>query len=549
MKNQANEWIFVTRPSRAPLTVEEAHYWGDTLHRLLKSGIEIELNLPDKNGTCDRQNYLCQCKNPFVASSPMPDTKMCYEQCRKWDKGNCEIAKSEGCVGVYCVAFESPCPKCQKYDRGCDGCPELYSPLKDPRYVREIIGAKLQPTKFVGQVGANGIYKVCRDGSLLGDGGVEVATVGRRVQFAPIYEMIKTILDETTKYGAYANERCSIHMHLLASYLTKGFDNNDRGKEYILNEITELERPVPEIIVANFHQLIRRYQSALVWMTAAGEHRDHLTRWEKFRKSILPYSAVRNKMAVVAGEAGTASKSKPKYALMNYEQMQFNALGDVERLHVEARYMDGCLSPAAIAAHNCLLYGIMLKAVELSRHGVLESGNQQYMKLQNEIFNHLCNGDGDWNGSRHSDTSRLEPYIPELQRQSMQLIRLVKNTLSEMTPADDILRSLAEKPIALRRIEGKSWQQIEEELMPSSRNRDRLEDSIFRLVSLGAISECHTVDEWLGAAADQIASEENVGSDENKVSDLRTSIKAYVDELALRRRIHWSESVGGFLAG
>lgn len=549
MINQSSEWVFVKKPSRPPLSDLDVEYWKHTLKRLLKAGIEIELNLPDKNGRCDRQNFLCECRAVFNAPEPMPGTSKCYEQCAKWDNGNCSIAKAEGCAGVHCFAFQSPCPSCSKFDRGCDTCPELYDIRKDPRYIRETIGKDLQPTRFVGEHGATGTYKVCRDGSLLGDGGVEVATVGRRVQFMPLYEMIRNIVDISKRHGAYTNERCSIHVHMLASYLTPSFGEGDKGDRYIASEITELERPVPEIIVANFHQLVRRYQCALIWMTAAGEKRNKLTRWEKFRKSILPYSAVRHKMPVVVKEVGSASKSKRKYALMNYELMRFNEIGEAERLHVEGRYMDGCLSAAAITAHACLLFGLMVKAVEISRHGVLQSGNHQYMKLQREIYARLCNNDGPWDADRHSDTSNLDPYIPELQKQSRQLIRLVKNTLSELSPADEILRALAERPIAMRRIDGQSWEDIERDLMPEVEYRSDLEESLLRIVSLGAISECETASEWVEAATVQIANERDVGHDEAQTEELRQSIREYVFRLNDQQRISWSDSVGSFLAG
>jgi len=551
MKNQSSEWVFVEKPSRPALDAKEVRYWKQTLQRLLKAGIEVELNLPEVHGRCDRQNFLCKCQVPYDATKPMPETKSCFEQCTLWNNGNCEIAQQEKCAGVYCVAFKSPCSKCSDFDRGCAACPELYDIDKDPRKIRDDIGKKLKPTRFVGQYGATGTYKVCRDGSLLGDGGIEVATVGRRVQFAPIYDMMRGILNICKERGAYSNERCSIHVHILASYLTPEFGEGDRGTKYLRGAITELERAVPEIILANFHQLVRRYQSALVWLSAAGAHKNSITRWEKFRKTILPYSAIRYKMPVVVREVGNASKSKRKYGFINYEQIEFNDEGEVDRLHVEGRYMDGCTSPAAITAHVCLLFGLMIKAVEVSRHGILKSGNQEYMALQKEIYSHLCNNDSSWGSdgasTRVSDTSRLDPYIPELTKQSHQLIRLVKNTLSELYPADAILRELAEMPIALRLIRGDSWEKIETDLMPYRTDVHEHEEYILRIANLGAISECGSSEEWVSAAADQLARETGASQSEEETNALHTELKEFAAQLAAQQKINWSSEHGGFL--
>lgn len=544
MINHTDDWIFVNKPSRPPLTAQDAKYWRRTIGKLLKVGIEVELNLPEKNGSCDKQNYMCQCVATFEAKKAIPGTSMCYEQCAKWNNGNCSIALQHGCAGINCSAFKQPCSSCSKYDRGCSTCPELYSISKDPRNIREKVTEALKPTNFVGALGENGIYKVCKDGSLSGDGGIEIATAGRRVEFNSIYEMISKVMAICEEKGAFVDERCSIHIHLLASYLTPGFSEDDSGSNYIKNEVTELERPMPEIILANFHQLIRRYHCALIWLSSAGKGHNEFTRWEKFRKNILPYSAVRQRMSSLVLGVGKASKSKAKYAMMNYEQMKFDDAGDVARLHVEGRYMDGNLSPAVVTAHACLLYGIMLKAIDISKFGVLQSGDKNYMDLQNEMYKNLCNNDGPWDGSRYSDTSCLSPYIENIKQQSKQLIRLVKTTLCEQSPADEILNKLAEKPLTYHLMEKMSWEKIEQSLMPEAEEIGEEENDLLQLVTLGAISECASPEEWVSAATDQLNSARRRRKKENTS---RESLQEFVSHLKSSRRIQWSTDVGGYV--
>lgn len=548
MINQSDEWVFIKRPSRPALSNQDVTYWKEALQKLLKVGVEIELNLPEKSGSCDRQNFMCKCTSIFTPLKKMPSTQACYEQCLNWNDGECDIAKEHGCAGVYCVSFATPCPGCNKYDRGCSKCPELYDLRKDPRHVRESIGKILKPTRFVGAHGSHGVYKVCKDGSLLGDGGVEIATVGKRVQFFPLYDMLSHITKLCDKYGAYVDERCSIHVHLLASYLTPGFSGNDKGGEFLQQPISEMEQSLPEVVLANFHQLVRRYHCALIWLSSAGESMNHFTRWEKFRKSVLPFSTLQRKMSVVTQEVNKASKSKRKYAMMNYEQLQFDEHGDVSQLHVEARYMDGNICPSVITAHACLVYGMMLKAVELSRYGVLQSGTPEYMEQQKEMYNCLCNGDGPWDGSRFSDTSNIGPYVKTLREQATQLVRLVKSTLTEHTPADEILRSLAETPLTYHRIKGKSWEEIEDMFIRREpQGNNELDNSMMRIIAVGAVAECEDTEEWVHTVTQQIATEREVGDDGEKTKELREQVRTLVDSKLDNRSVFWSREIGGYL--
>jgi hypothetical protein len=189
----------------------------------------------------------------------------------------------------------------------------------------------------------------------------------------------------------------------------------------------------------------------------------------------------------------------------------------------------------------------MLKAVEISQYGVLEAGGKEYMDKQREIYAHLCNNDGPWEGPRHSDTRHLDPYIPELKKQSHELIRLVKTTLAELSPAGEILRKLADKPLAFRRIEGKTWKQIEAELLPRVKDLGRTEHVLLRIIGLSAIYECDSEQEWLEAATHQLATEQGVQDKEESVKALRDTVQSFIAEQKARRNIYWSKEAGSFL--
>lgn len=549
MKNYTKQWKFISDRTRPPLTDEEVTYWSAALEKLLKVGVELEYNLPENNGNCRRDNYYCECVASFKPENPIPSTTMCYEQCARWDNGNCEIAKEFGCKGMFCAHFQKPCSTCSKFNRGCDTCANLYNPSKDPEKVRDNLVQLLKPTRFVGKVGDHGVYQVVKDGSLAGNGGVEVVTTGRRPEYHSMYKMVKNIISKSREKGAYVDQRCSIHVHILASYLTPGFNRGDFGKEYVTKELTELERPVPQIIAANFHQLMRRYQTSLIWMSSTLDDKRALTRWEKFRKSILRYSAAVKSLPKLAEEV-MAIGHKPKYSLVNYEQMRFDENGDCTRLHYEIRHMDGNLSPSAITAQVLLVYALMLKAVRISKYGLLKSGDRDYMRLQSEIMDNLCNGDGNWGSSRLSDTSNIDPYIPALVDQSKQLVRFTRSVLRSQGNAAEVLESLAEKPVSIRRAEGKSWDEIEQELSSlgkSGAGKDKgFYSYIQSILDTASVAECESGSEWMDIVAQQLAVRDKKTEDKDEFLLRRNWVENFITTSLINNTVFWSDDLGGY---
>lgn len=558
--SKTQRWWFDKKATRTKLTRSEVSYWSTTLSRLLKVGVELEYNLPEQKGTCRMDDLTCQCVAVFDAEHPMKDTTKCHDQCKNWDSsvnadgtpkfpenGNCEIAKEHGCVGLLCAAFKSPCGTCNKYDRGCNSCAHLFNITKAPGNIRKRIAAKLKPTKFVGDYGKKGVYQVVKDGSLEGDGGIEVVTVGRRPEFNSLQSMLKEIMEMCEESGAFVNERCSVHVHLLASYLNRKGGKNDVNSDYLVGNLTELEKPVPEIILANYHQLVRRYQNALIWMGSSGNSLNALTRWEKFRKPVTPFSAFRRKMDIVGKELA-ATCYKPKYSLINYEPVKYNEEGEIDTLHIESRYLDGMLSPSVVAAHAMLMYGLMLKAVELSKHGTLMSGSREYMERQKVIYANLCNNDKPYGGAnvRTSDTRNIAEFIPELKEQSKELVRLVKNILNFHGPTTGILASLGEFPVSMRRIEGCSWKDIESQLTDGEEEQS-MPDLLQQLIDTSFINGCETEDNWIEIAAAEVAISEGKENDIPYLEQNRKSISGFISRCVEKGDIAWSKEVGCFI--
>jgi hypothetical protein len=356
------------------------------------------------------------------------------------------------------------------------------------------MNTSLTPSHSYGALTKHGVHSIVTDGSLLGKKGAEVITVGRRPDYWEFFKMSKEIIDLAVKNGAFVNERTSVHAHLLASYYGKIPGSGDSPG--VPNQIDEMEKEMPEIILANFHQLCRRYQNAITWMTVGLDDPDHITRWEKFRVSVLGVSAVLNSMQKVRGDV-SANAGGNKYGWVNYNNCTFTGSGAVKRFHVELRVMDCLLSPSAIAAMSCLYYAMMIKAVEISRYGVVEVGGQKWINKAEGIKQTLLNNMKDYNsGDRFSDTSGLSKHYDILISESFDLISQVKHILMKTGPSYEVLEKLAERPCGIRRCNGESWEAIERDLEVVMTTEDIFVEKLTEIIDLRLVDRCKDETEW-----------------------------------------------------
>ena len=554
MKNNQNKWTFFRLSSKEPLSYQEVQYWKNNLKKILKIGLEFEFNLPDKkNGTCKGDSNTCPCVKLSLKNECWQkciNTEGCSSNVKTMDlcrnvTGTCEDAYCDTCEhfkpkcsGIFCPNFVSYCFICKDYERNCENCSYLYDPDKNPSSIRKQLSQEFQPNNTYGLIGKTGVHSVTVDGSLLGGKGVEVITVGRRIDYWEFYKMAKNINQRTMTRGGYLNERCSIHMHLLASYYGKVVSNNESG---IPVRVSELERDMPEIILANLHQLTRRYQNAMTWMMMGLDTPEHLTRWEKFRVSVIPISAIINSMAVVKDQVASASGGS-KYGWINYNRIEFSNDGNIKRFHVEFRACDSFLSHSAIAAISCMYYALLIKAIEISRYGVVEVGDKTWLKQTQEIKNSLLNNmKGYQDGDRFSDTSNLSQYYDLLIGDSLEFVRQLKHILIEIGPAYEVLEKLAEKPIALRRCEGQTWEQIEDSLKVIIDKEGCIEETIREIIDLRHISECRDLPEWIKNVTDIVKKQ---STEEETDLDLKNTITKFVDSKCNDGELIWSTSIG-----
>jgi len=541
MKNNREKWQFYNHPSKPALSSSEVRYWKESMKRLLKVGLEFEFNLPDQRGKCKGDNIQCPCihieEGCWVECQSLEkcDTTPCYDtcsnrtkKCKSKDCKNCKEYKLK-CLETSCVEFLSKCFICDRFERNCDTCPNKYNPKKDPKTARRSLTNEFKPTNTYGKVGPSGVVGITTDGSLLGDKGVEIITVGRRVDFWEFYKMSKKIIDRVTELGGYINERCGAHAHLLASYY------DEAG-------ISEMEKDMPEVILANFHQLCRRYQNAMTWMTIALDDPLHMTRWEKFRVSVLNISPVMKDMVAVIDEVAHHAGGN-KYGWVNYNKTKFNG-SNISKFHIEMRVADATLCPTVWAAISCLFYALAIKSIDISRYGLLKVGEEDWLKKAGKMKDAIMNNCKDYNDTdRLSHTENLLDYREDYIGESQDLIDQLKGILLKLGPAYDILSKLAERPIALRRIDGEKWEDIEKDLRVKISDVDQIEIKLNEVIDLKLIEDCKTTEEWVKEVNKAINEDEEF---EQKVSE--EDIELHINSKMREGEVIWSETIGSIIA-
>lgn len=560
MRNSRDRWRFFKHETKKPLTAAEVSYWR-SIQGILKVGLEFEFNLPDKNGTCRGDSPTCPCKHMATSTcwKKCKNIKHCErnkninrcanktEKCRSDDCANCDYYKLE-CCSIFCPDFVSICLDCDKFEINCDNCADKYDPKKNPKNIREAVSKKLSPSNCYGLVSRCGVHSITQDGSLLGDKGMEVVTVGRRVNYWEFHNMAKEIIDSAISKGAFVNERCSTHMHLLASYYGK-LGPSSRTIDHtnsipgIPSNISELEKPMPEIILSNFHQLCRKYQNAMTWMTIALDEPKRMTRWEKFRASVLHVSGALNSMRrvrdIVYNEAGNS-----KYGWVNYSCCEFDKKGDITRFHVEMRAPDGILSPSAVAALACMHCALFIKSVEISRYGVLEMEDKEWLEQAKEIKQAILNnfpGPGNFGDDRFGDTSNVMKYADTLRADSYDLIRQLKHVLIKFGPSYQILEKIAEKPIALRRCDGQSWEEIEADLEVPMNEEGQFEMKMAEYIDLRLVDQCNSVEEWVKAVSLTLETDSDLTGDKEHIEE---RVETYVELKRNEGELIWSDTLG-----
>ena len=150
------------------------------------------------------------------------------------------------------------------------------------------------------------------------------------------------------------------------------------------------------------------------------------------------------------------------------------------------------------------------------------------------------NGMGGWDSSRFSDTSNLTSQDMEvLMFESTDLINQLKHILLRFDPAYDILEKIAQKPVAFRRIDGDSWQKIEDDLKVDIPMETKIEKIISELIDIRKFTSCKDEKDWVIKVADYVSKEEG--------EDILDNLKQIVESNKGDGEYIWSNHLGTML--
>ncbi|NIA10684.1 MAG: hypothetical protein GWP10_13390 [Nitrospiraceae bacterium] len=544
-----------------PLELKEYKYWRKLLPKVLKVGAELEFNLRHVSGNCKGLNDRCIC--------PKLQSGECIPKCVFLNNGECSlhIRNINTCKNATTSCDNSKCPTCNNFEFKCGkssclyylmecitcakprnmcvSCNNRYDSTNSPDSIRALVENSLGATQNFGNVGRNGVLQVVKDGSLVNNG-LEIPTVGRRFDFETFRKMFKNILTVAKANGGYADPRCSFHVHILNEYYTKV--NNSHGRrrrpdEDVSLNFTSFENKLPDIILTNIIQLWRQYETAIYWMSCGNPDSSHLTRWEKFRVSMLDFSPIFMSIETIMSKISNLV-GKKRYGSLNLA----NTKSDGSRLHLECRVCDMIMSESYMTAMCCLFYSIILKAVDISCYGLLNVENSTWLEKEKKIKNSIVNGaTRQYGDNRLSDTSSLYKYKTYLQEKSIELINLLSPILSSFEPAEKLLMSIAKNPIGYRLekamndndltyLEAINKYNIEKDLvsvLDNNKNEINEEEKrLLKTIALNKIYGCDTIEAWIAETA----------KDENTTID---KIKKYINDL--QDDIYWKNSIGSYV--
>jgi hypothetical protein len=342
----------------------------------------------------------------------------------------------------------------------------------------------LHPSHDFACLGSHGVLDVVTEHC-----GIEIQVIGRHPYFRMLQAQYGSIMGLLQDLGARPRATCGLHFHLL----TPG-----------------LGEPVPEVILANLWNLVRRYAPELKFITSGGERLEALCRRRNYNShlELVQHSPVMTTMEEIYRTL-KHSRTVPEHQnFLNLEHLRFNRYGDVLPFHLEFRFPDADLSPTSVSAKTFLFMALLLKAVDLSQYGVIHVGKIQPWRRKVELLNILSNNDGTLAAS---DTSGVTHAIMEELRQGLyELLDLLTPTFNYFVdnPSSPVLMALVDQPISLRRCAGYSWADIETSLSDRTRldevGFDDTDRDMMQHIELGDWPQFPSFEAWCWYAAREL---------------------------------------------
>lgn len=348
-------------------------------------------------------------------------------------------------------------------------------------------------TRSTSDFGSAGVHSIKLDGSLYN--GMELVTVGRRVDFINMYSQYKYIIDKLLDYEVYLNGRCGLHNHILIDY----------NYNY-----TSLEKNMPGIIVKNFMQLIRKHIPELVYITSTVHDREQpniITRANYYSSinNLLQYTPKGKSLYQYVDNMNNGSR----YHFVNFSH--FDARNDYAKVfHLELRFPDGSLFPAQIAAQGVLYTAMLLKAIELSEGGLINTGTSEEWNETKLLAREIRN-DG---GSNRTSIAPSDMSMNRISERALNMIKMFKPQIDSIDKhAYAVLFSLATNPVSkmLREFNSEEQNTVYKEInkifhktIQNMYNFDKSKyERITELINLVEVNNCVSEKQWIYKVAEK----------------------------------------------
>ncbi len=334
---------------------------------------------------------------------------------------------------------------------------------------------RLHPSRDLMNLGRYGVYDVISEHC-----GIELQIIGRQPYYLALWEQYRAIL-AVLPAGIRVRPTCGLHFHVLTPTLAQ---------------------PVPEIVLANLWNLVRRYAPELRFLTSGGDSPAALCRRRNYNShlELVRWSPAPDTMSRIQQRL-RESKSVPEHNnFLNLEHVRFDGAGNVSDFHVEFRFPDGDIAPTSIVAKTFLMLALVLKAVELSQYGVIHVGRIREWRRKIQVLDWLSNNEGNL---ATSDTRCITPeVIEELRCGTRELLELLKPIFDrwEHNPSFEVLALLAEMPVSLLRASGRDWAEIEallaERAALNGTGLDETDRRLMRAIELAQATGCQAREVW-----------------------------------------------------
>ncbi len=344
------------------------------------------------------------------------------------------------------------------------------------------IEAFMEPSGDLNKLGRLGVYKVLKEHC-----GIEVLIIGRHPHWNSLVEQYLQIIYPLLEQEIRMRATCGFHFHLIQ---------------------VGASEPIPEIILANFWNMCRLFAPGLKFLTSGGEKRDSLCRRRQHNahQEFVKYCPTRLHMRDIQQALRESFEVPAHQNFFNLEHLQFEDDGQISTMHLELRFPDGDLAPISVAAKTFLFLTMLLKAVEISKFGLLDVEKAPFWQDVPILLDHISNNDGKLAAS---DTANIcDDMLEKYRANGRELLWFLKSVFLVFdNPAETILKSLVEVPISFHRISGLSWQAINAKLGLLIAPRpvpDALDHELLKIVELILVCEMENESAWLGRVAEQL---------------------------------------------